>query len=124
MKTEETAASELDSPDLDVDSYISKLLAGSSLAGLAKTVAQLDHEVNTFDSEQKSLVYNNYKKLIRAASTLEYLTESKSLDNLEALAPQFEAIAAKIDMPLPELPAVDLAARVDAFYAAYPEEEL
>lgn len=62
--------SELDNPDFDAQSYISNLLATSSLADLLRTYTRLLSEMRALDAEKKALVYDNYSKLIAATETI------------------------------------------------------
>lgn len=110
---------DLDAPSVDANEYVAKLLTGGSLSELARTAAGLEHEINTLDSEQKSLVYNNYKKLIRASETLGYIAGTGPLDGLEAMVPQFEEIAAMVAENRERPPVVDFAKKYDLFIAKH-----
>ncbi|PRT54134.1 Vacuolar protein sorting-associated protein 51 [Wickerhamiella sorbophila] len=115
----ELSLNHLDTPGLDPKQYVSELLASSSLAELAKTAANLEHEINALDSEQKSLVYNNYKKLIHASETLNYIAGNGPRQGLENLVPLFDEIAQQISKDRPQPPITDFAAKYDEYTKKY-----
>ena len=65
-----TANTELDNPNFDPESYISQLLATSSLSTILRAENSLLNDIRTLDGERKALVYDNYSKLIKAVETI------------------------------------------------------
>lgn len=60
----------LDIESFDAESYISNLLATSSLRDILKVEATLVSEIRNLDGDRKALVYDNYSKLISAVGTI------------------------------------------------------
>lgn len=115
----ELSLNDLDKPGLDPKEYVAQLVTSSSLAELAKTAVNLEHEINTLDSEQKSLVYNNYKKLIHASETLSYIAGNGPQQGLENLVPLFDEIAKQVGKERPQPPITDFAAKYDDYMKKY-----
>ena len=65
-----TANTELENPDFNPESYISQLLATSSLSTILRAENSLLNDIRTLDGERKALVYDNYSKLIKAVETI------------------------------------------------------
>lgn len=74
--------SELDKPDFDPASYVSKIFARDGLEGVLKVEAGLMGEIRGLDGERKALVYDNYSKLIAATDTIRRMRTS-----MDPLAP-------------------------------------
>lgn len=66
----QSANTELDNPNFDPESYISQLLATSSLSTVLRAENSLLNDIRTLDGERKALVYDNYSKLIKAVETI------------------------------------------------------
>lgn len=66
----EVPASEIDAPDFNLDEYLDKVVAESSLQDLLKLYTRVLGEVRALDAEKKALVYDNYSKLITATETI------------------------------------------------------
>lgn len=66
----EVPASEIDAPDFNLDDYLQKIVAESSLKELLKLYTRVLGEVRALDAEKKALVYDNYSKLITATETI------------------------------------------------------
>lgn len=83
--------------DLDksgsVDEYIRNLVREGDLKTLVKTENELSGEIRELESEQKTLVYNNYNKLISAANALESMHSSTELGQFDDLKASFEKIS-------------------------------
>ncbi|KAH8174790.1 vps51/Vps67 domain-containing protein [Sarocladium implicatum] len=78
----EVPAGEIDEPGFDVDAYVAKVVAESSLEELLKLYTKVLGEVRALDAEKKALVYDNYSKLITATETI-----SKMRANMDPLNP-------------------------------------
>lgn len=89
--SEDDVLSELDAPGFDADKFVEQLSDGEIL-NIVKAHRELITQVRTLDSEQKALVYNNYKKLIKASETLEYTNASNS-EWIDKLAAEIDSIA-------------------------------
>lgn len=63
-------ASEIDAPDFNLDEYLQKIVAESTLQELLKLYTRVLGEVRALDAEKKALVYDNYSKLITATETI------------------------------------------------------
>lgn len=66
----EVPASEIDAPDFNLDEYLQRVVAESSLQDLLKLYTRVLGEVRALDAEKKALVYDNYSKLITATETI------------------------------------------------------
>ncbi|KAF2679129.1 hypothetical protein K458DRAFT_315142 [Lentithecium fluviatile CBS 122367] len=73
---------ELDATDFDADAFVNNLLAREGLKGVLKVEADLVSQVRNLDSDRKSLVYDNYSKLLSATSTIRRMR-----GNMDPLAP-------------------------------------
>jgi len=67
---EKSPQSIVDREGFDADRYVQELLERESLEGLMKVEAGLLKDIRGFDGERKSLVYDNYSKLIGATDTI------------------------------------------------------
>ncbi|QIX00193.1 hypothetical protein AMS68_005710 [Peltaster fructicola] len=72
----------IDGEGFDAEEYVKELLANESLESILRTEASLISETRTLDGEKKSLVYDNYSKLIAATETIR-----KMRTNMDPLAP-------------------------------------
>ncbi|KAK6497714.1 hypothetical protein TWF481_012117 [Arthrobotrys musiformis] len=75
-------ASELDGPEFDAKGCVDKLVATQGVKALLKVENGLVHDIRGFDGERKSLVYDNYNKLIAATDTIRSMRS-----NMEPLSP-------------------------------------
>lgn len=66
----EVPAGEIDEPGFEVDAYVTKVVAESSLEELLRLYTKVLGEVRALDAEKKALVYDNYSKLITATETI------------------------------------------------------
>jgi vacuolar protein sorting-associated protein 51 len=76
-----SSTSELDKADFDGKDYVDKLVRERNLStlmlmenelvqGLSPTTLRLTEDIRNLDGERKSLVYDNYNKLIAATETI------------------------------------------------------
>ncbi|KAK6331756.1 hypothetical protein TWF718_002298 [Orbilia javanica] len=75
-------ASELDGPGFDAKGCVEKLVASQGVKALLKVENGLVNDIRGFDGERKSLVYDNYNKLIAATDTIRSMRS-----NMEPLSP-------------------------------------
>ncbi|KAM0510935.1 hypothetical protein ACHAPE_010366 [Trichoderma viride] len=80
----EVSASEIDAPDFNLDEYLQRVVAESSLQDLLKLYTRVLGEVRALDAEKKALVYDNYSKLITATETIRKMRAS--MDPLNPMA--------------------------------------
>lgn len=80
-----TEIRELDRDDLDVEEFVRKLADEQPLASFIATADQIRREEASLASAQRELVNDNYKKLIRAAETLGYLSSQGDLAGVNSL---------------------------------------
>ncbi|KAF1920549.1 Vps51/Vps67-domain-containing protein [Ampelomyces quisqualis] len=73
---------ELDAADFDAQAFVDSLLAKEGLRGVLKVEANLISQIRNLDSDRKSLVYDNYSKLLSATSTIRRMR-----GNMDPLAP-------------------------------------
>lgn len=73
---ETSPASELDSASFNAEEYIKRTLEEKSLAELLQVYKGVLSDVRNLDGERKSLVYDNYSKLIKATETIGRMRES------------------------------------------------
>lgn len=73
---------ELDSQTFNAEDYVNNVLATSGLSGVLKVEADLVSQIRNLDSDRKSLVYDNYSKLLAATSTIRRMRT-----NMDPLAP-------------------------------------
>ncbi|KAI9666441.1 MAG: hypothetical protein M1821_004377 [Bathelium mastoideum] len=74
--------SELDKAGFNADEYVKDVLARESLEGILKIESNFVSEIRGLDGERKSLVYDNYSKLIAATDTIRRMRTS-----MDPLAP-------------------------------------
>jgi len=95
---EDETLTELDAADFDAEAFVNSLLAKEGLKGVLKVEADLVSreynvhaqallandvlEIRNLDSDRKSLVYDNYSKLLSATSTIRRMR-----GNMDPLAP-------------------------------------
>ncbi|KAF3939275.1 hypothetical protein ABW19_dt0207584 [Dactylella cylindrospora] len=76
------SAAELDASSFDAQTYVEKLAGGHNLKGLLRVENGLVNDIRGLDGERKSLVYDNYNKLIAATDTIRSMRS-----NMEPLNP-------------------------------------
>ncbi|BFZ61512.1 hypothetical protein YB2330_002578 [Saitoella coloradoensis] len=92
MKREKTALPEIDLPDFNPQNYVDDLLKTKTLKELLTVENTLVKEIRGLDGERKSLVYDNYSKLMDAASTIRKMRQS-----IDPVAPSTEMLGAAIE---------------------------
>ncbi|PTB62392.1 hypothetical protein BBK36DRAFT_1129237 [Trichoderma citrinoviride] len=90
----EVPASEIDAPDFNLDEYLQKIVAESSLQELLKLYTRVLGEVRALDAEKKALVYDNYSKLITATETIRKMRAN--MDPLNPMATTLDPAIAHI----------------------------
>ncbi|KAF3908032.1 hypothetical protein ABW21_db0202172 [Orbilia brochopaga] len=75
-------ADELDSLSFDPQACVDSLVAGRDLKGLLRVENGLVNDIRGLDGERKSLVYDNYNKLIAATDTIRSMRS-----NMDPLTP-------------------------------------
>lgn len=88
---DEETLTELDKPGFDAEAYVNNILATSGLSGVLRVEADLVSQIRNFDSDRKSLVYDNYSKLLSATSTIRRMRT-----NMDPLAPTTHTLAPAI----------------------------
>ena len=94
--SDSTLPPELDDTAFDAEAYVQALLKTSNLKSILRIEASLISEIKNLDGERKSLVYDNYSKLIKATQTIGNMQKSMNEGNvgsLEKLQPAVEGIA-------------------------------
>ncbi|KAH8727185.1 Vps51/Vps67-domain-containing protein [Phaeosphaeriaceae sp. PMI808] len=79
---EDETLTELDAADFNAEAYVDNLLAKEGLKGVLRVEADLISQIRNLDSDRKSLVYDNYSKLLSATSTIRRMR-----GNMDPLAP-------------------------------------
>ncbi|KAF1950298.1 hypothetical protein CC80DRAFT_520069 [Byssothecium circinans] len=79
---EDETLTELDATDFNADAFVNNLLAREGLKGVLQVEADLVSQIRNLDSDRKSLVYDNYSKLLSATSTIRRMR-----GNMDPLAP-------------------------------------
>ncbi|KAF1843882.1 uncharacterized protein K460DRAFT_291044 [Cucurbitaria berberidis CBS 394.84] len=79
---EDETLTELDAADFNAEAFVDSLLAKEGLKGVLKVEADLVSQIRNLDSDRKSLVYDNYSKLLSATSTIRRMR-----GNMDPLAP-------------------------------------
>ncbi|KAF2741951.1 hypothetical protein M011DRAFT_497790 [Sporormia fimetaria CBS 119925] len=69
-EVEEETLTELDKEGFDAEAYVNSVLATSGLSEVLRVEASLVSQIRNLDSDRKSLVYDNYSKLLAATSTI------------------------------------------------------
>lgn len=70
LANSEVPPSAMDAPDFDADAFVRTTLQDSSLEDLLRTYTRVLGETRALDAEKKSLVYDNYSRLITATETI------------------------------------------------------
>lgn len=65
-----TLTAQMDDPAFDAEAYVAELLTKAGLRDVLRTESTLVSEIRNLDGERKSLVYDNYSKLIKAVGTI------------------------------------------------------
>lgn len=60
----------MDTPNFDPEAYVQKTLQESGLEDLLRIYTRVLTETRALDAEKKSLVYDNYSRLITATETI------------------------------------------------------
>ncbi|KAH7378824.1 Vps51/Vps67-domain-containing protein [Pyrenochaeta sp. MPI-SDFR-AT-0127] len=79
---EDETLTELDAADFNAEAFVDGLLAREGLKGILRVEADLISQIRNLDSDRKSLVYDNYSKLLSATSTIRRMR-----GNMDPLAP-------------------------------------
>ncbi|KAJ4348401.1 uncharacterized protein N0V89_009775 [Didymosphaeria variabile] len=79
---EDETLTELDATNFDADAYVNNLFTKEGLKGVLRVEADLISQIRNLDSDRKSLVYDNYSKLLSATSTIRRMR-----GNMDPLAP-------------------------------------
>ncbi|RAR04670.1 Vps51/Vps67-like protein [Stemphylium lycopersici] len=79
---EDETLTELDASNFNAKAFVEGLLAREGLQGVLKVEADLVSQIRNLDSDRKSLVYDNYSKLLSATSTIRRMR-----GNMDPLAP-------------------------------------
>lgn len=88
-----TTMGELDQPNPDVSNFVSKLAENQTLPNFISTITQIKREQVALESAQRELVNDNYKKLIKAAEMLSYVSKQGDLANLEELTDSIDSLS-------------------------------
>ncbi|KAF2257994.1 hypothetical protein CC78DRAFT_419296, partial [Lojkania enalia] len=88
---DEEALTELDKEGFDAEAYVGSVLATERLEGVLRVEANLVSQIRNLDSDRKSLVYDNYSKLLSATSTIR-----KMRTNMDPLAPTTHTLSPAI----------------------------
>lgn len=70
LSNSEVPPSAMDAPDFDAEAFVQKTLQQSGLEDLLRTYTRVLTETRALDAEKKSLVYDNYSRLITATETI------------------------------------------------------
>lgn len=89
--SETTAA--LDAADVDAQEFAAHLLGTGSLDQIVDVHHALNHDLKALDSQQKALVYNNYKKFIKASESLQSISATSTLEGLGDVAAAVEEMS-------------------------------
>lgn len=82
---ESTKLQELDTEEVKVEDFVNNLAHTESLESFVAIADQIKREEQMLASAQRELVNDNYKKLIRAAETLNYLSSQGDLAGVKNL---------------------------------------
>lgn len=88
---DEETLTELDKPGFDAEAYVNNIMATSGLPGVLRVEADLVSQIRNLDSDRKSLVYDNYSKLLSATSTIRRMRT-----NMDPLAPTTHTLSPAI----------------------------
>ena len=81
----------MDKEGFNADAFVNNILATSGLSGVLKVEADLVSQIRNLDSDRKSLVYDNYSKLLSATSTIRRMRT-----NMDPLAPTTHTLSPAI----------------------------
>lgn len=90
--SDDAVKGDIDREGVTVATYVNHIVNTMDLKGVVQHANQLHTEIQSLESEQKALVYNNYNKLISAASTLDALNSMSDLSSIKRLEDIFEAM--------------------------------
>ncbi|CAK7201912.1 hypothetical protein SEUCBS139899_004627 [Sporothrix eucalyptigena] len=90
----EVDASVMDAPDFDAEAFVQKTLQDNSLEGLLRIYTRVLGETRALDAEKKSLVYDNYSRLITATETIRKMRAT--MDPLNPMASTLDPAIAHI----------------------------
>ena len=102
----EREARDIDSPHFQARAFYEESLQTDSLPKLLAKEQSLVSEIQSFDSDLQTLVYDNYSKFLGASDTVDSLSESISTmtdkmnhlrDNLTGVAKHSEEIGADLE---------------------------
>ncbi|KAF2813893.1 uncharacterized protein BDZ99DRAFT_436473 [Mytilinidion resinicola] len=88
---EDDGISELDKDGFDAPGYVNGILSKQGLSGVLRVESDLVSQIRNLDGERKSLVYDNYSKLIAATDTIR-----KMRTNMDPLAPTTSTLSPAI----------------------------
>jgi hypothetical protein len=88
---EDETLTELDKEGFNAETFVNNILLTSGLEGILKVEADLVSQIRNLDSDRKSLVYDNYSKLIAATDTIR-----KMRTNMDPLAPTTHTLSPAI----------------------------
>ncbi|KAF2470525.1 uncharacterized protein BDR25DRAFT_226387 [Lindgomyces ingoldianus] len=88
---DEESLTELDKEGFNAEAFVSNVLTTSGLSGVLKVEADLVSQIRNLDSDRKSLVYDNYSKLLSATSTIRRMRT-----NMDPLAPTTHTLSPAI----------------------------
>ncbi|KAL1899209.1 hypothetical protein Sste5346_003131 [Sporothrix stenoceras] len=94
LSNSEVPPSEMDAPNFDPDAYVQKTLQESGLEDLLKIYTRVLTETRALDAEKKSLVYDNYSRLITATETIRKMRAT--MDPLNPMASTLDPAIAHI----------------------------
>ncbi|CAK7222216.1 hypothetical protein SBRCBS47491_004790 [Sporothrix bragantina] len=94
LANSEVAPSAMDAPNFDADAFVHKALQESSLEDLLRTYTRVLGETRALDAEKKSLVYDNYSRLITATETIRKMRAT--MDPLNPMASTLDPAIAHI----------------------------
>ncbi|CAK7208838.1 hypothetical protein SCUCBS95973_000246 [Sporothrix curviconia] len=94
LANSEVPPSAMDAPNFDADAFVKKTLQESSLEDLLRTYTRVLGETRALDAEKKSLVYDNYSRLITATETIRKMRAT--MDPLNPMASTLDPAIAHI----------------------------
>lgn len=101
-----TTMGELDQSNPDIPKFVSKLAETQALPNFISTISQIKREQIALESAQRELVNDNYKKLIKAAEMLSYVSKQGDLINLEELTESVKSLS-EWSSKLPNAPSME-----------------
>ncbi|CAK7266034.1 hypothetical protein SEPCBS57363_001891 [Sporothrix epigloea] len=94
LANSEVPPSAMDAPNFEADAFVQKMLQESSLEDLLRTYTRVLGETRALDAEKKSLVYDNYSRLITATETIRKMRAT--MDPLNPMASTLDPAIAHI----------------------------